>query len=55
MISSNGTQINGTASTSSTRTGTNNNTSTTGKNGTAKPRRNTVMAVNGQLPHANGL
>lgn len=53
MVSNGGTQINGSASTSTQRTGTNNNTST-GKNG-AKPRRNTVMAVNGQLPHSNGL
>ena len=53
MVSNGGTQINGSASTSTQRTGTNNNTST-GKNG-AKPRRNTVMAVNRQLPHSNGL
>lgn len=54
MVSSNGNQINGTGSSSSTRTTTNNNTSAN-KNGNAKPRRNTVMAMNGNLPHSNGL
>ena len=53
MISNGSTQINGT----SQRT---NNSSTSknggGTSGAAKPtRRHTVMAVNGQLPHSNGL
>ena len=54
MISNGSTQINGTSQRA--------NNSSTSKNGgtsgggAAKPaRRHTVMAVNGQLPHTNGL
>jgi hypothetical protein len=49
------TQINGTASTSSTRTTTGPITNHSTSASKAKPRRNTVMAVNGQLPNTNGL
>jgi len=51
-------QKNGTTSTSSTRTvaGPIINTATSAtKNSAAKPRRNTVMTVNSQIPNSNGL